>query len=115
MSQFNIERINLSLILQIIISSIDVIVVAIIFYGILLVVKNNAKTLRIFKGTIIVIVVDFIAKLLQLRTLEMLTQNLINWGFLVFFIIFQPEIRVFLERIGKSGIIDEDLVKLGLN
>ncbi|WP_423363110.1 diadenylate cyclase CdaA [Mycoplasma sp. P36-A1] len=106
---------NLSPIYQMLISFLDVFIVAIIIYAILYIVKNNVKTLRIFKGTIIVIFIDFIAKFFHFTALQSITQNLINWGFLVFIIIFQPEIRNFLEKIGKSGFGKHSLVSLHLS
>lgn len=100
---------------QLIISILDILIVAFLIYAILVIVKNNAKTLRIFKGTIIVIVIDILAKFFQLSTLQTITQNLINWGFLVFIIIFQPEIRNFLEKIGKTTFNNHTLVALDIN
>lgn len=106
---------NLSPVYQMIISFLDVFIVALLIYAVLLIVKNNTKTLRIFKGTVIVILIDFIAKFLHFTTLQTITQNLINWGFLVFIIIFQPEIRNFLEKIGRSSIHNHSLVNLDIN
>lgn len=106
---------NLNPIYQMLISVIDILIVAIIIYAILYIVKNNAKTLRIFKGTIIVILIDILAKFFHFTALQSITQNLINWGFLVFIIIFQPEIRNFLEKIGKSGFNHHSLIALDLD
>lgn len=100
---------------QIIISLIDITIVAILIYAILVIVQNNVKTMRIFKGVIIVIVVDLIAKYVGLTSLQTITQNLINWGFLVFVIIFQPEIRSFLEKIGKTSSFSSSLKDLDIN
>lgn len=100
---------------QIVISVVDIFIVSFIIYWGLMVVKTNVKTLRIFKGTIIVIVIDFLARFFKLVTLQTITQNLINWGFLVFIIIFQPEIRNFLEKIGKSSKHAHSLVALDLD
>lgn len=100
---------------QIIISLIDISIVAILIYAILVIVKNNVKTMRIFKGVIIVIVVDLIAKYAGLTSLQTITQNLINWGFLVFVIIFQPEIRSFLEKIGKTTNFASSLHDLNID
>jgi len=106
---------TLNPIYQILLSFVDIVIVAVLIYVILYIVKNNAKTLRIFKGTIIVIFVDMIATFFHLTALQTITQNLINWGFLVFIIIFQPEIRSLLERIGKSGLTRSSLVALDLS
>lgn len=89
---------------DIIVAIADIFIVALIIYALLHIVRSNEKTLRIFKGTIIIIAIDATARLLGFETLLTITQNLITWGFLAFIIIFQPEIRVFLERIGKTGI-----------
>jgi diadenylate cyclase len=108
---------NLSLnsVFQYAISFIDILIVSLIIYAILRIVQSNEKTLRIFKGAIVVIIVDFIANLAHLTTLRTITQNLINWGFLVFIIIFQPEIRSFLERIGKTSIRKYRLINMNDN
>ena len=100
---------------QLVISILDILIVAFLIYAILVIVKNNAKTLRIFKGTIFVLVIDILAKFFQFSTLQTITQNLINWGFLVFIIIFQPEIRSFLEKIGKTTFNNHTLVALDIN
>jgi uncharacterized protein (TIGR00159 family) len=106
---------SLNPIYQIMISFIDIVIVAILIYVILYIVKNNTKTLRIFKGTIIIIFIDMMARFFHFTALQTITQNLINWGFLVFIIIFQPEIRTLLERIGKSGLRRSSLVALDLS
>lgn len=106
---------NLTSVYQIIISLIDIAIVAILIYATLVIVKNNVKTMRIFKGVITVIVVDLIAKLVGLTALQTITQNLINWGFLVFIIIFQPEIRSFLEKIGRTSNNSNSLVDLKMD
>ena len=64
---------------------------------------------------VIVIVVDIIAKYLGLTSLQTITQNLINWGFLVFIIIFQPEIRSFLEKIGRTSNYSHSLMDLNID
>lgn len=94
---------------------IDILIVTIILYAVITILGTNTKTNRIFKGVIIVILVDFIAKALNLTTLETITQNLINWGFLVFIIIFQPEIRSFLERIGRTSFKKYSLKSLSVS
>lgn len=106
---------NLSSVYQALISLLDIIIVAILIYAILAIVKNNVKTMRIFKGVVIVIVVDLIAKYVGLTSLQTITQNLINWGFLVFIIIFQPEIRNFLEKIGRTSNYNHSLVDLNID
>lgn len=74
------------------------------FFYALKIVRSNQRTIQIFKGIILVIVIDALAKLLELKSLEYLADMFINYGFLAIIIIFQPEIRSLLEKIGQSNI-----------
>ncbi len=74
----------------------------IIYYAILFV-RNNNRTIQIFKGIIFVLIFNGIARLLGLTTLEYFSNTVISWGFLAVIIIFQPEIRGALEKIGKTN------------
>ncbi len=82
----------------------DIIVMWFLLYYALKIVRANQRTIQIFKGIILVIVIDALAKFLGLKTLEFLADMFINYGFLAIIIIFQPEIRSLLERIGQSNI-----------
>ena len=66
-------------------------------------IKNSSRTIQIFKGIIAVVVINAVAKILGLSTVESISNIVISWGFLAFVIIFQPEIRRLLEKIGKSN------------
>ncbi len=60
--------------------------------------------MQIFKGIMFIIIINGLAQLLNLATVENLTQQCLNWGFLALIIIFQPEIRSVLEKMGKTMI-----------
>lgn len=72
-------------------------------YYVLKIIKNNTRTIQIFKGILVIIIVDAIAKLFGFTTVSSFASMFINWGFLGIIIIFQPEIRALLERLGKSN------------
>lgn len=82
----------------------DIFIVWLVLYYVLRLVRVNAKTSQIFKGILFVIIVDALSKLLGLRTLAYFADMFINWGFLALIIIFQPEIRTILEKLGKSNL-----------
>ena len=82
----------------------DIFIIWLVIYYILRLVRNNSRTIQIFKGIILVVVIDALAKMLGLKTLEYLMDMFVNWGFLAVIIIFHPEIRSILERIGKSNV-----------
>lgn len=83
---------------------IDIVIVWIILYYLIRIVRSNSKTTQIFKGIIFVLIVQAVAKYFGLETLAYLTDTVITWGFLAIIIIFQPEIRFMLERLGKSNL-----------
>ena len=82
---------------------IDIVVIWMIILAALRIVRGKSSTMQIFKGIIFVIIGDVLAKVMNLKTLQFLTNMFINWGFLAVIIIFQPEIRTILERLGKSS------------
>ena len=82
---------------------IDVAIMWVVFYYAIKVIRNNSRTIQIFKGIIAVVAVNGLAKLLGLSTVTYFTDLFINWGLLACIIIFQPEIRGLLEKIGKTN------------
>jgi len=82
---------------------IDIAIMWFIFYYAIKAIRNNSRTIQIFKGIIAVVAVNGLAKLLGLSTLAYFSDMFINWGLLACIIIFQPEIRALLEKIGKSN------------
>ena len=82
---------------------IDIAIMWFVFYYAIKAIRNNSRTIQIFKGIIAVVVVNGLAKLLGLSTVTYFTDIFINWGLLACIIIFQPEIRALLEKIGKSN------------
>lgn len=88
----------------IIVMFLDIFIMWLILYYALKIVRANSRTIQIFKGIILIVVIDGLAKLLGLKTLQFFTDMFINWGFLAVIIIFQPELRSLLERIGKTNV-----------
>ena len=70
----------------------DIFLMWLLLYYAIKLVRNNSRTIQIFKGILLVIMVDGLAKLLGLKTVTYVTDIFINWGFLAIIIIFQPEI-----------------------
>lgn len=103
MSTFNLS-LTLNDIRAIITAIIDILIIWFVIYYAIRIVRNNSRTSQIFKGIIFLVLIDGLAKFFQLKTLQFLMDIFINWGFLAFIIIFQPEIRQLLERMGKSNV-----------
>lgn len=80
----------------------DIFIIWLVLYYVLRIVRNNSRTIQIFKGILMIIAVDIIANFVGLKTLKYFTDIFLNWGFLAIIIIFQPELRSILEKIGKN-------------
>ncbi len=93
---------------QIIIQSLrmvlDIVLMWILLYYTLKIVRNNSRTIQIFKGIILVLVVQSAATFFGFRTVAWMANTFVTWGFLAVIIIFQPEIRSLLEKLGKSSV-----------
>ncbi|MGB4985452.1 MAG: diadenylate cyclase CdaA, partial [Erysipelotrichaceae bacterium] len=83
----------------------DVGIMWILIYYLLRIVKNNSRTIQIFKGIVFILIAKSLASLLNLSSVLWLVDNFINWGFLAVIVIFQPEIRSILERLGKTNVL----------
>lgn len=84
-------------------TGVDILACWIILNYLIKVVRTNQKTIQLFQGVIFIILIQALSKLLGLTTVEWLANNIVSWGFLAVVVIFQPEIRSILERLGKSN------------
>lgn len=83
----------------------DICIVWILFYFILKNIKNNVKMVLILKGVLLVLLIEVISKILNLYTIGLLLEYMIEWGPIAIIIIFQPEIRNVLESIGRTHLL----------
>lgn len=82
----------------------DIVLMWILLYYTIRIVRNNSRTVQIFKGIILILFIKSIATFFNFRTVAWLADVFVTWGFLAVIIIFQPEIRGLLERLGKSSV-----------
>ena len=59
----------------------------------------------IVKGIILLIVIKIISNLLNLYTIGLLLEYILEWGPIAIIVLFQPEIRNVLESIGRSQLL----------
>ncbi len=83
----------------------DICIVWLLFYIVLKNIKNNAKMVLILKGVILVILIQVISNILNLYTVGLILQYIVEWGPLAIIVIFQPEIRAMLESIGRTQLL----------
>ncbi len=96
---------NISFIWSIITKLLDICIVWIAFYFIFKNVKNNIKMALIVKGIIIILFIKIFSEYLNLYTVGILLEYVIQWGPLALIVIFQPEIRSVLESVGRTQLL----------
>ena len=85
-------------------SLLDILCLWAIVYYCLKIVKNNSRTIQIFKGILLIIIIKGIASVSGLHTMESIMASVMSWGVIALIVIFQPEIRSMLEKIGKTNV-----------
>ena len=83
---------------------IDFVILWVVIFYVLRIVRNNSRTVQIFKGIILVIALWYVSSMMRLTTTKALLDYVIQYAFLVIIVIFQPEIRGMLERLGKTSV-----------
>ena len=83
----------------------DILLVALIIYQALRMTRDTRGS-AVLKGLLLLLIVVGVSNMLGLTALNWLLMQVINNGALVLLILFQPEIRTALERIGRSARLD---------
>lgn len=85
-------------------SIIDIAVVAVIFYQLLMLIKGT-RAVQLLKGLLVLLVVSIAAKQLGLNTLTWMLDKLWTMLLVALPVVFQPELRRALERLGRGKFI----------
>lgn len=83
---------------------IEIIIIAFVLYHIMVWVKNT-RAWMLFKGIIVILIFLLIAALFQMNTILWLSGKVVNIAALALVIIFQPELRNALERLGRKNFL----------
>ena len=83
---------------------VDILDIAILSYAIykILWMLRKSSSGRVLWGIVILVFAMWISSVLKLTATIFLLNKVLEWGILVLVILFQPEIRRFLERVGSS-------------
>ncbi len=93
---------------------IDILIVAVIVYELLLLTRHTRGS-ALLKGLFLLLVISFLSNLLGLVSLNWLLTYILANGAIVLVILFQPEFRKALERMGRSRLITKKSKKQGLD
>ncbi len=83
---------------------IDILVVAFIVYKILGFIRDS-RAQQLVKGVLVLVAVFALSGFLNLNTLNWILRNAMTVGILAVVILFQPELRRGLERMGRTGLL----------
>lgn len=90
-----------------IIDVIDILIVAVIVYELLLLTRHTRGS-ALLKGLFLLFVIVILSNMLGLTSLNWLLLAVLQNGALVLVILFQPELRKMLERMGRSRLISKN-------
>ncbi len=103
MSDF-LELITLDNIITVLKILIDVGLIWLLFYYLMKFVQKNLRTLQIFKGIMVVLIIRLLVQVFSLDGIGYIVDTIMSWGVVALIVIFQPEIRSVLERIGQVNM-----------
>ena len=81
----------------------DIAIIAFLVYNLLRMVKST-RAENILRGVVAFLVVLGLADILQLNAISYIMKNLVQVGILAIIVLFQPEIRQILEKVGSRNI-----------
>ena len=81
----------------------DIAILAFIIYKLLWMLRKTSSG-RVLRGVLLLLVAMFLSSSLSLTATSWLLDRVVQWGFVVLVVLFQPEIRRFLERVGSSRL-----------
>ncbi|NVY97085.1 TIGR00159 family protein [Lactobacillus sp. DCY120] len=85
-------------------SLVDILFVWYIVYKLLMMIRGT-KAIQLLKGLTIIIIIKIVSWFLNLKTVAFLTDQVFNWSVIVIIIIFTPEIRRGLEKLGRMPFL----------
>lgn len=80
----------------------DIAIVAVVVYYIYMLIKKT-RAVQIFKGFLIILALLAVSELLDLVILNFILENFLTYGMILMIIVFQPELRSALEKLGRKN------------
>ena len=80
----------------------DIAIVAYLFYKLSSLLRET-RAGALIKGILLVLIFAWLSNLLQLNTINYLLRNLMQFGIMALIVVFQPELRRTLEKVGRTN------------
>lgn len=88
--------------LSVLVVVLDILIVSYIIYKLLMLLRGT-RAIQLIKGIMIVIIAWLLSAFFELKTLQWLMSQTFTYGVLAIIIIFQPELRRALEKLGSGS------------
>lgn len=95
---------NLSSLYNVVRTIIDLALVWYVIYLLISMMKQNMRTMQLFKGVLLIMILKMFTSLFRLSAMDYLVDTILTWGVVAIIIVFQPEIRGLLEKIGRTKL-----------
>lgn len=82
---------------------IDILVVALIIYGVIMMIQSTGAA-RIAKSIVIILILSAVTSLLNMYLMNYLLDKILEIGLIALVIMFQPELRRLLEKLGSKSL-----------
>lgn len=83
--------------------AIDIAIVAFLFYKCVQLVRET-RAEQLVKGILLMVLAYYLSVVLGLQTMTFIMKNIVQFGVLAIFVVFQPELRNALEHLGRSRV-----------
>lgn len=83
--------------------AIDIILVALLIYSVLMLIRTTSAA-RIAKAIVFILLITLLSDVLRLLTFNYLLERFLELGIIAIVIVFQPELRRLLEKVGGSSL-----------
>jgi len=101
----DLEFLDKDILLEVLLSGLDILVVAYLIYRILLLIRGT-RAQQVLMGLGVIVVAFFASKFLGLNTLSWILDNFISSFLLIVIVVFQHDIRRGLSRVGRRPFYD---------
>lgn len=92
------------------INIVEIALIAFLIYKVLMWIKGTQAE-QVAKGILVLLILTPLSSWLGFTTLNYLITSMFTWAFIMFVVVFQPELRSALEQLGNRGIFDRFLKK----
>lgn len=81
----------------------DIILLTILIYLVIKLMRDT-RAEQLLKGVIVVVVIFVVVEICELKAMSFLIENFLQVGIIAIIVVFQPELRRILERVGRSKV-----------